>query len=110
MIQQGWIEIVPGINRRTLAHGPRMMQIVATLEHGVVLPAHQHPHEQITHVISGRLRFELAGETHEVGPGESLYIASNVSHGALALEQTLALDTFSPPREDMLAQDAALTQ
>jgi quercetin dioxygenase-like cupin family protein len=100
-----WITMVPGIRRRTLAAGEQMMQMVVTLDSGSHLPEHQHPHEQITYCISGRLRLLLAGVVHELTAGQSLHIPSATPHAADVLEDTLVIDTFSPPREDLLAQD-----
>ena len=102
-----WIEMTKGVRRRTLASGAAMMQMVVEFESGVSLPVHQHPHEQVTHVLAGALRFTLGGETRDVRAGESIYLASNVPHGAEALERSAVVDTFSPPREDLLAQDRA---
>ncbi len=101
-----WIGMVAGVKRRTLASGRTMMQMIVRLDVGSHLPEHQHPHEQVTHVLSGRLRLTLAGEAHDLQTGESLYIAANIPHSADALEDAVALDTFSPPREDLLARDA----
>ena len=100
-----------GVRRRTLASGTAMMQMLVTLQAGSRLPEHSHPHEQVTFVVSGRVRFSLNGgsEAHDLGPGESIYLASNVPHGAEALEDTVVADTFSPPREDLLEQDRAQT-
>jgi quercetin dioxygenase-like cupin family protein len=100
-----WITIVEGIRRRTIASGERMMQMEVILEPGSRLPEHNHPHEQLTYVIRGRLRLIVNGEPRELGPGDSLYLHSGVPHAAEALEQTLVIDTFSPPREDLPAQD-----
>ena len=100
-----WIEMVEGVKRRTLASGKTMMQMVVHLDVGSHLPEHQHPNEQVTYIHSGCLRLTLAGEAHELRTGDSLYIASNVPHSADAMEDTVAIDTFSPPREDLLAQD-----
>jgi len=106
----GWITMFAGVRRRTLVAGERMMQIVVALDNGAHVPEHRHPHEQIAHVLRGRLRLTLAGTAHDLDPGESLYIPSNVPHSADALEEALVLDTFSPPREDMLAQDEERTK
>ena len=102
-----WIDIAPGIKRQTITTGTTMYQMRAELDAGSQLPVHSHPQEQIAHVISGRIRFNVDGETREVGPGESLYLASNVPHGAETLEAAVVIDTFSPPRTDYLAIDAA---
>jgi quercetin dioxygenase-like cupin family protein len=100
-----WIPIVDGIRRRTLVSGERIMQIIVTLDAGAHLPEHHHPHEQVTHVLRGRLRFYVAGAIQELGPGESLSLPGGTPHAADALEESLVIDTFSPPREDLLAQD-----
>lgn len=107
MDEQPWIDIVPGIRRQTITTGTTMYQMRARLDAGSRLPEHQHPQEQITHVISGRVRMIAAGVPHELGPGESLYLPSNVPHGAETIEDALVIDTFSPPRGDYLAIDAA---
>jgi quercetin dioxygenase-like cupin family protein len=100
-----WFQIAPGIMRRTVASGERMLQIIVTLEAGARLPEHSHPHDQITHVLRGRLRMYLAGVAHDLAAGDSIYIPGGTPHAADVPEETLALDTFSPPREDMVAQD-----
>ncbi len=104
---KSWIDMVAGIRRRTLADGNTMMQMLVTFEAGSRLPEHQHPHEQISHVLTGRVRFKLDGgaETRDLGAGESIYLAANLPHAAEALEASSVLDTFSPPREDLLARD-----
>ncbi len=102
-----WIPIVDGIRRQTLAVTEHMMQIIVRLNAGSILPAHQHPEEQITHMISGRLRFTMNCEVLDLGPGESLAIPGGMQHAAQVLEEAVAIDTFSPPRQDMLAQDRA---
>ncbi|MGB9751777.1 MAG: cupin domain-containing protein [Roseiflexus castenholzii] len=105
--QERWFEVAPGIRRRTIAVTGRMQQILVELDQGARLPEHRHPHEQITHLISGRLRFFIEGKVREVTPGDTVALPGNMPHGVEALEASLAIDTFSPPREDMLAQDAA---
>jgi quercetin dioxygenase-like cupin family protein len=107
MPDERWITMVPGIRRQTIASGAHMMQMRVRLDAGSHLPEHQHPHEQITYVVSGRLRMLVAGVAHEIGPGDSLYLDSDVRHAVDVLEDALVVDTFSPPREDLLAQDRA---
>ncbi len=96
----------PGVHRRTLAVGRGMMQMTVTFAAGAALPEHRHPHEQVTHVVRGRLRLLLHGgrETHELSAGESFYLASDVPHAAEAPEEATVVDTFNPPREDLLVQ------
>ncbi len=84
-----------------------MYQMRAELEAGSRMPEHQHPQEQIVHIIKGRLRLLVADGPHELATGESFYLGSNVPHGVETIENTTVLDTFSPPREDYLALDRA---
>lgn len=69
-----------------------------------IASAHAHPHEQMTLVISGRLRFRIDDEECELGPGEILHIPSNAKHEAEALEESLFFDIFHPIPEDFLAR------
>ena len=101
-----WIEICPGIKRRTVTHGASMYQMMARLDAGSRMSEHKHPQEQIVHILEGRVRLIVAGVPHEMRGGESFYLASNVPHGVETIEDTMILDTFSPPREDYLALDA----
>ncbi len=94
------VEMVPGLWRRTLSYGQQLMVVHVTLEEGVVVPVHRHPHEQITYVIEGQLAMEVGGQTYMLGPGDSLLLPGDVEHGATVIERTLVIDTFSPPRED----------
>ena len=105
--QNPWIDIAPGIRRQTITTGATMYQMIAELKAGSVLPVHQHPQEQITHIIRGRLIMLAANVRHELATGDSFYISANTPHGVETIEETLALDTFSPPRTDYLAVDAA---
>jgi len=83
-----------------------MYQMLAELKAGSKMPEHQHPQEQIIHILSGRMRVFASGAIYDLGPGESHYLASNVPHGVETLEDTRVLDTFSPPRHEYIALDA----
>lgn len=75
------------------------------LKKGAVVPEHHHESEQITWIMEGALKFELEGREVIVRAGETLTIPSNVPHRAVALEDTLDIDIFSPIRHDWLAKD-----
>jgi quercetin dioxygenase-like cupin family protein len=100
-----WIEIAPGIKRRTVCAGASMYQMRAELAAGSRLPEHAHRQEQIAHVIKGRMKLIVSGVPHELAAGDAFYLASNVPHGVETLEATTVIDTFSPPRDDYLALD-----
>jgi quercetin dioxygenase-like cupin family protein len=83
-----------------MTDGERMMLCEVSLEAGSELPSHTHPHEQTGYLISGRLRLKVGDETKEVGPGDSWLVPPDVPHEASALEATLVIEVFSPPRKD----------
>jgi quercetin dioxygenase-like cupin family protein len=100
-----WIELCPGIKRRTQTSGRTMYQMIAQLEAGCRMPEHKHTQEQIVHIIEGRMRLIVEGTPHELATGDSFYLASNIPHGVETIENTRVLDTFSPPRDEYLAAD-----
>ncbi|HJQ09916.1 MAG TPA: cupin domain-containing protein [Gemmatimonadaceae bacterium] len=92
---------------RRLITGDRMMLAHVYLKKGCIVPKHSHENEQLTYILEGALRFWLGEDQKEeviVRAGEVLHIPSNVPHKAEALEETLDVDVFSPPRQDWLAK------
>jgi quercetin dioxygenase-like cupin family protein len=93
---------------RRLFTGKRMMLAQVYLDRGAIVPWHSHENEQLTWVLEGSLRFWIGGEGAPdmeemvIAAGEVLYIPSNVPHKVEALEDTLDVDVFSPPRQDWL--------
>ena len=90
---------------RRLITGDKMMLAHVYLKKGCVVPLHHHENEQITYILEGALRFHIGAEDGEeiiVRAGDVLHIPSNVPHTAEALEDTLDVDIFSPPRQDWL--------
>lgn len=93
-----------GITRRLIT-GERMMIAHVYLTKGDEVPRHAHENEQITYILEGALHFWLGENGTEevtVRAGEVLVIPSNLPHRALALEDTLDVDVFNPPRQDWL--------
>lgn len=90
---------------RKLITGDRMMLAHVYLKKGAIVPRHSHENEQITYILEGGLRFWIGADESQiidVLPGEVLHIPSHVPHKAEALEDTLDVDIFSPPRQDWL--------
>jgi quercetin dioxygenase-like cupin family protein len=90
---------------RRLITGDRMMLAHVYLKKGCIVPRHSHENEQLTYILEGALSFKLGddqSETLVVRAGEVLHIPSNLPHEAEALEDTLDVDVFSPPRADWL--------
>jgi len=94
----------PDLGRRLIST-ERMMLAHVYLEKGCVVPVHSHDNEQLTYILEGALRFWLGeneAEVVDVAAGEVLHIPSNLPHRAEALETTLDVDIFCPPRADWL--------
>jgi len=90
---------------RRLITGDRVMLAHVYLKKGSIVPRHSHDNEQITYILEGGLRFwigEDESQVIDVMAGEVLHIPSLVQHKAEALEDTLDVDIFSPPRQDWL--------
>ena len=97
-------ELNPRIGRRLIT-GDSMMIAHVYLAKGAIVPKHSHHNEQITYILEGVLRFRLGDDESEivdVAAGEVLTIPGNVPHAAEALEDTLDVDVFTPPRADWL--------
>lgn len=92
---------------RQVLHTDLITMSRLSLKKGAVVPRHQHVNEQITTLEKGRLRFIFDGSEVNVETGESLQIPSNVPHRVEALEDSVALDLFSPVREDWIRGDDA---
>ena len=87
---------------RKVITGEKVMVAQVFIAKGGVVPTHQHDSEQISYIVEGALRFELEDRQIIVRKGEVLHIPSNIPHSAVALEDTLDLDIFSPIRIDWL--------
>ena len=92
---------------RKIISGEKAMVAQVFLAKGAIVPEHHHESEQITYILEGALKFEIDGKEIVVAKGEVLRIPSNVPHRAVALEDTLDLDIFSPIRQDWLIKDDA---
>ena len=88
--------------RRTLAVGERAMVCELRLPRGDAVPSHRHPYEQVGYLVSGLLDFRIGDRRELVYPGDSWAIASDVEHDVVAVEESIAVDVFSPPRPDYL--------
>lgn len=94
------VEMLPGVTRRAVWLEGVMMTFFE-FEPNTVIPSHDHPHEQITYVVKGRLAFTLGQETREIGPGEGVCVSSGIPHSARVLGQpAVVLDAWHPVRDD----------
>ncbi len=97
-------QVTHGISRKLIT-GDAMMLAHVYLKKDALVPQHSHHNEQLTYILEGALLFRIGADRAQeltVRAGEVLHIPSNVPHEALALEDTLDVDIFSPPRQDWL--------
>lgn len=97
-------KVTDSLDRRLIT-AERMMLAQVYLKKGCIVPKHQHENEQLTYILEGALRFWIGDDGKQeivVKAGEVLHIPSNIAHRAQALDDTLDVDVFSPPRWDWL--------
>jgi len=92
---------------RKVISGEKITMAQIFLAKDAVVPLHHHEHEQFSSVLKGALKFELEGKEMVLGAGEVLLIPSHVPHRVVALEDSMALDVFSPIRSDWLTGNDA---
>jgi quercetin dioxygenase-like cupin family protein len=100
--QNGYKKALPGIRMKTLCYGAQTLMTEVLLERESTLPVHSHPHEQTGYLVKGHIRLRIGAQEHDVRPGDSWCIPSGTEHGAQTLEDSVAVEVFSPVREDYL--------
>jgi quercetin dioxygenase-like cupin family protein len=90
---------------REMLVGDKIMLARVFLKKGAHVPMHHHHNEQVTYILEGALKFSIDGKEIVVRAGEVLCIPPNMPHEAWAIEDTLDLDVFDPPREDWLSKN-----
>jgi quercetin dioxygenase-like cupin family protein len=103
----GYRSLLPGMRVKTLCYGDKTLMTEFRFEAGSDLPEHSHPHEQTGYLLSGHLVLTSGGEDHVVLPGDSWCVAGGVAHGAHYVEDSVAIEVFSPVREDYLPDGPA---
>ncbi|MFD9889698.1 cupin domain-containing protein [Amycolatopsis sp. NPDC059027] len=86
--------------RLQFIHGDTMTFARWEFEEGAKVPAHSHPHEQITHCLEGTLELTIDGRNFVLQPGETIVIPGNIEHDASAPNGAKGIDAFQPVRED----------
>ena len=99
---RGYRPALDGIERKTLVHGEKTLMTEFLLARDATLPDHAHPYEQTGYLTSGHIIMKIAGKTFDTLPGDSWCIPMNIIHGAQILEDSVAVEVFSPVREDYL--------
>ena len=90
---------------RQMVVGDQLMVARVLLAKGAHVPLHSHHNEQVTYILEGALKFAIDGKEIVVRAGEVLTIPSNLPHEAWAVEDTVDLDVFTPPRADWLSKN-----
>jgi quercetin dioxygenase-like cupin family protein len=98
----GYTTPLDRIQMKTLVYGDRTLMTEFLLEQDAVLPRHKHPHEQTGYLVSGRVDLTIGDETHHLSAGDSWCIPGSVEHSVIARESSVAIEVFSPVREDYL--------
>ena len=96
------VETLNPLFDRQFVVGDQVMVARIIMRKGCVVPEHSHHNEQISQVLSGSMRFSIEGKEIVLHAGDVLLIPPHVPHAALALEDSIGIDTFTPPREDWI--------
>ena len=99
---QGYRLLLEGVEMKPLVYGEKTLMAKFLLHKGFSLPLHAHPHEQTGYLLSGHMRLTIGSEVHEVWPGDSWCISGSVEHRAEFVDDSVAIEVFSPVREDYL--------
>jgi len=100
--ENGYTEVLDGIRIKTLCFGELMLMNEFLLQKDADLPEHSHPNEQTGYLVKGKIRLFIENLARDLMPGDSWNIAKNVRHRAEILEDSVAIEVFSPVREDYL--------
>ncbi|HLZ62498.1 MAG TPA: cupin domain-containing protein [Ktedonosporobacter sp.] len=103
LFDQDAVELSPQIYMQGFT-GEKLMVTHIVFEAGAFSAPHSHPHEQLTVVLRGELRFTLGEETQILRAGDAISIPSDIPHSAVAITETELLDVFTPVRDDLMAK------
>jgi quercetin dioxygenase-like cupin family protein len=100
--EENYKEIIDGIKIKTLVYGDETLMTEFQMKKGSLLPAHAHPYEQTGYLLSGNIVLHVGEKKYKRSPGDSWCIPKNIQHKAEIIEDSVALEVFSPAREDYL--------
>jgi quercetin dioxygenase-like cupin family protein len=99
---EGFAPALPGIERKTLVHGACTLATEFRMQAGSTLPVHAHPYEQTGYLVAGHVRLTIGAEQFDATAGASWCIPADVAHRAEIVEDSIAIEIFSPVRADYL--------
>jgi quercetin dioxygenase-like cupin family protein len=91
-----------GVDRKVLAYGEELMCVENYFKEGAIGKLHNHPHTQITYVVSGEFQFTIGDKTKIVKAGDTMLKQNEVTHGCVCLKEGKLLDIFTPYRKDFV--------
>ena len=102
--KDGYTDALPGIKQKTLVYGEKTLMTEFRLKKDSQLPHHSHIYEQTGYLVNGHIRLSIGPDEIDVMPGDSWCIPGNIQHGAKILEDSIAIEIFSPVRKDYLPE------
>lgn len=103
----GYTDPLPGIRQRTLVFGDRTLMTEFVLARNSTLPSHSHPYEQTGYLVKGHMVLRIGETEHDTLAGDAWCIPANVIHGAETAEDSVAVEVFSPVRQDYLPSSSS---
>jgi len=100
--QMEYQDLGNGIKRKIMGYDGQLMSVKVKFDKGAVGSLHTHYHSQTTYVVSGKFELTIGDEVKVISAGDGYYVAPEVLHGCVCLEEGILLDNFSPVREDFL--------
>jgi len=101
----GYKKPIKGIRQKTLCYGSKTLMTEFLLDKDNILPDHSHPYEQTGYLVKGHILLKIGDTRHDTLPGDSWCIPADVIHGAQIIEDSTAIEIFSPVREDYIPKD-----
>jgi len=95
---------LPGIRQKTTVYGEKTLMVEFLLEKGCTLPDHAHPYEQTGYLVSGHIRLKIGDDIFDTHAGDSWCVPLDVIHGAQVVEDSVAVEVFSPVRKEYLPE------
>lgn len=99
--REGYRSTIKGIKQKTLAYGTNTLMSELRMLRGTRIPTHKHPNEQTGYLVSGRTRLFIGDQVYNCNPGDSWCIPAGEEHGTYAVKDSVVIEIFSPPREDL---------
>ena len=103
--KDGYKEPIKGIRQKTLCYGSRTLMTEFLLDKNSILPEHSHPYEQTGYLVKGHILLKIGDTQYDTLPGDSWCIPADVRHGAQIFEDSVAIEIFSPVREDYIPKE-----